>query len=403
MIARRTIAWAVAVLIPAAVLALATFSIPCSGADDDFDLPVLDLQDPPLADLDEAVPLSEALDQEIVQTDVATEVFRERYPNRHVKVEREVTLDTDGNYVNHGKWKMWGPTGTVVAEGQYNMGKQVGNWTRYLTRKESPVLSQFPFNQFKPPFVSHASYTDGVLDGDWVIFDADQKKCKHVPFKNGKRHGMAITWLPNGKMLRQASFDNGLPVGDVVQVEVKTGKPKKVATYVDGRQVFTKATHYKSGRQKKTEAVYLAPITVETEPDDFWSCRFAQYDAKGKALRHGPSEAWYTNGQSRVKGQYDRDKQVGQFTFWHPNGQKAAEGEFKSGQVHGPWVWWHANGQKATVGGFRDGKLVGKWRWWAENGRLTNQLVHDGTKTFSPDKMGPEAIARQPEKKAPSR
>ena len=35
------------------------------------------------------------------------EVIRERYPNRSVKIEREVTQDAEGNYVNHGSWKMW--------------------------------------------------------------------------------------------------------------------------------------------------------------------------------------------------------------------------------------------------------------------------------------------------------
>ena len=36
-----------------------------------------------------------------------TEIIRERYPNRAVKIEREVSQDENGNYINDGYWRMW--------------------------------------------------------------------------------------------------------------------------------------------------------------------------------------------------------------------------------------------------------------------------------------------------------
>jgi antitoxin component YwqK of YwqJK toxin-antitoxin module len=385
-----------------AVVLLAGVSDRVAIAGDQLGMPRLGLLQEPRAIATDDFASPESFTADSVRSTGRTEIFRERYPNRHVKVEREVTLDANGNYVNHGQWKMWSPNGTVLAEGQYEMGKMVGNWTRWHSRRDAVVLGQFPFNQFKPPFVSHATFVEGVLDGDWVIFDADQKKCKHVPFRKGKRHGMAIAWLPNGKILRQANFDNGLPVGDVVQVDVSSGKPKKVATYVEGREVYSKVSHYPTGRQKKTEAVFLAPVTRQTEADDYWNCRFAKFEAKGESLRHGLSKAWHANGQLRQEGQYDRGKQIGTFTFWHANGQKAAEGNYRDGRVDGRWVWWHANGQKATVGSFQHGKLVGDWRWWAEDGQLSHRIEHDGTKTFSMEKTK-DAVAHQPSRRIPSR
>ena len=71
------------------------------------------------------------------------EVVRERYPNTHVKIERETTLDSHGNYVNHGSWKMWDTAGNVVAEGQYNMGKRSGQWTRRINREQTELLSLY--------------------------------------------------------------------------------------------------------------------------------------------------------------------------------------------------------------------------------------------------------------------
>ena len=70
------------------------------------------------------------------------EVIRERYPDGKVKVERQVALDANGNYVNHGPWKLYSPSEVVVAEGQYDMGKRVGNWTRWLGKNDSKVFGQ---------------------------------------------------------------------------------------------------------------------------------------------------------------------------------------------------------------------------------------------------------------------
>src|SRR3954453_13874223 len=101
------------------------------------------------------------------------ELVRERYNDGKVRVERQVTLNGDGNYVNHGAWKMYAPSGDVAAEGQYNFGERNGSWTRWSGRKDSPVLNQFPFKDFKAPFMSQATFNNGKLEGDWIITDSN--------------------------------------------------------------------------------------------------------------------------------------------------------------------------------------------------------------------------------------
>ena len=312
-----------------------------------------------------------------VEENGAVETFTERYPNGKVKIERQVTLDTDGNYVNHGAWKMYNAAGKVVAEGQFALGRRVGIWSRWHDRNDSKVFTQAPFNRFQAPFLSQANFTGGQLDGEWIIYDSAQLKCSQVSIRNGKRHGLAVVWTTNGKILRQSSYDQGVPVGDVLQLNPQSGDVGRAATYVKGRQVVSKATNYNRGGPKKTQSQYLAPKTVEISPDDYWNVRFAEYETQGEHLRHGPSQAWHSNGQLQLSGKYDYDKRVGHFVYWHPNGQKAAEGEFANDVEVGTWVWWHENGQKAAIGQYDAGSLVGRWRWWNENGRLTKQTDYD--------------------------
>lgn len=316
------------------------------------------------------------------------EIVRERYPDGKVKIERQVTLDADGNYVNHGSWRLYSPSEVVVAEGQFDMGQRVGHWTRWLGRDDSKVFGQAPFNRFKPPYVSHATFAEGVMEGDWLVVDSDNKKMLQISLVNGKRHGLLITFLPTGKTFQQASYEHGVPVGDVLEADSKTGELKRVATYLDGRRIITKTAHYpgaKNGRNrqaeaaKKSEEMFLAATTVEKTSDDFWNVTLAEYESQGKDLLHGPSKMWFEDGKRQVEGSYQQGQRSGTFTYWYANGQVAATGEFVDDVPNDVWVWWHENGQKAAVGDYRDGALVGDWRWWSDDGKLAQEKTYHGT------------------------
>ena len=88
----------------------------------------------------------------------AVETIRERFPDGRLKIEREVTTDSAGNYVNHGTWRMWDAGGDLVAEGRYEMGRRTGHWMRRFHRDEAAVLSTAPFDQFEAPFVAKATF-----------------------------------------------------------------------------------------------------------------------------------------------------------------------------------------------------------------------------------------------------
>jgi antitoxin component YwqK of YwqJK toxin-antitoxin module len=326
------------------------------------------------------------------------EVVRERYPDGKIRIERQVTQDEQGNYVNHGAWRMLTTKGEVSAEGQYNMGQRVGHWIRWHGRNDSPILNEAPFNRFEAPFKSQANFTDGQLDGDWLITDANDRKVIQVSLKNGQRHGPAVTWLPNGKTFRQATYDQGVPVGDVLEANSKTGELTRVESYVDGRKVTTRTSYHSGNRQKKqTETMYLAATTNQQSPDEYWNLRLAKFSSEGKDLKHGPSKAWFANGRPQFDGFYQYGKRSGTFTYWHENGQVAATGEYQEDQPEGIWVWWHSNGQKSAIGKYQDGALIGEWRWWNEDGKLSKQHEYDGTESISSQDQDTFDIGARPD------
>jgi antitoxin component YwqK of YwqJK toxin-antitoxin module len=285
------------------------------------------------------------------------------------------------------------------------MGRRVGSWTRWLGKNDSKVFGQHPFNRFKPPFASQATFSEGVMDGDWLVVDADNNKMLQVSLTGGKRNGLMISFLPTGKTFRQASYDHGVPVGDVLEADSKTSELKRVATYIDGRRIVTKTAHFKRNRTrkgeelKKSEEMFLAATTVEKTPDSFWNVTLAEYESQGKDLHHGPSKMWFESGKRQVEGFYQQDQRSGTFTYWYANGQVAATGEFADDLPNDVWVWWHENGQKAAVGKYRAGALIDDWRWWSDDGKLAQEKTYNGTEATAASPKEVLELGRAPESK----
>jgi antitoxin component YwqK of YwqJK toxin-antitoxin module len=310
----------------------------------------------------------------------AVEVIRERFADGKVKIEREVTMDANGNYVNHGSWQMWDEAGKLIAEGRYDMGRRTGQWSRWCDRGAAPQLANPPFDEFDAPFVSRATLAAGELDGEWIISDAQGRKCSSVAFHCGRRNGKATLWQPDGQVYREAAFRNGVAVGEVRECNAD-GRLNTIATYVDGHQLVNKVTNFPGTDKKKSEAGYLTAAVNEVSPDDFWHLTFAAYAIRGEAQSHGLWRTWHANGQLESEGTYQFGQENGKFTWWHSNGQQAVEGQFVDGQEDGAWVWWHTNGQKAAQGNYHYGKLIGPWHGWADDGHLVQRTEYGDGQT----------------------
>lgn len=367
---------------PAAAAALeeATEEATATEPDDsslDFETP--EVQAPEVASEVQVPEINKELPAEGVgqaDPEATVELIKERYPNGDIKIEREVTQDSFGNYIHHGKWKMFDQQGNTIAQGQFVNNLRDGIWHRWHHRNESKLLSALPYSQFQEPFISEAHFKDGQISGKWIIYDAKQRKVSEWEFADGQRHGVSTWYLANGRKLREMTYRDGAIHGELVEWNVN-GEPVLRETYQDGRKLAPKVANYKNNpRAKQSEGMYLFAKIVPKTADDWWNCIPADFTQVGKDERHGVWTSWYPNGQKQMVGEYRNDIEVGRFTWWYDNGQKATEGEFKIGKPHGEWVWWHPNGQKATQGLYSLGNPTGRWSGWDESGRLTRAEDH---------------------------
>jgi antitoxin component YwqK of YwqJK toxin-antitoxin module len=313
----------------------------------------------------EPTPATEEPAAAIDETSVP-EVFRERYPNRAIKVERHVVLDSQLNYVNHGPWSWWDERGQLIARGEYRLGKRHGSWVRVHGNEKGTIFALPLYKGFERPLVSTATLEDGELHGAWTVADTKGRKASQLHFEKGKQHGQATWWHPTGQVQRTCHYKEGVIDGELKDFNVR-GEVVAREVYVDGfRQDVEVANHAKG--KKRTERSVLVPIPLQQY--DWFEATVTTDRIERPKVYHGPSVWWHPDGQKEMVGQYEQGVPNGTFTWWHANGQEHIIGQYSHGQQEGKWIWWYANGQKEMEGEYHKGQRVGKWAAWTDAGKI---------------------------------
>ena len=254
------------------------------------------------------------------------ELVVERYSDGSVKVERQVSLNEDGDFVNNGLFRALDQRGDYQGAGEFRMGQRHGQWERVFTRKEGNVLTEDAQKGFTPPFKSIASFDNGQLDGDWTISDAEDRVLMQWHFVRGRREGAWIWFSPNAAIRKQVTYENGQVSSNIVASD-GDGNLKVLHPYLDGRELVPAVVSYGRGR-KKYEGQILNPREITEVNVDWWNGVIEALVVKTEEQedRHGQWQFWHANGTLSRQGTYDRGQRVGMFTWWHANGQTKAQG-----------------------------------------------------------------------------
>ena len=315
------------------------------------------------------------------------ELIVERDDQGRVISERNVALDENQNFVNHGPLRVYNQRGEVIGGGEYEFGKKIGVWRRAFETFDAPVIRQNAVRGFRPPFQSQVNFTDGRLDGTWVITDAEGKTVVQWEFVNGKREGEWTWHGPTGEVRKQVKYQNGQVASDVVAFRGKDDV-RVLERYLDGRKLVKDSERYSNGRPKR-EGHVLLPLEVTRVRTNWWAGELFEevVQVEGERVRHGQFKFWHPNGRPSVVGSYEVGKEVGAFAWYYDNGQKQAEGYYEDGVKEGQWQQWYANGQRSGVGVYRDGDREGLWRTWHDNGMRQQELAYnDGEQVGDPRK-----------------
>jgi antitoxin component YwqK of YwqJK toxin-antitoxin module len=324
---------------------------------------------PPAAQEEEPVPADTAVSEEptpVVDETAVPEVFRERYPNRAIKVERHVVLDAQLNYINHGPWSWWDERGQLIARGEYRFGKRHGSWVRVHINEKGTIFAQPMYRGFERPLTSTATLVDGELHGAWTVADIKGRKASQFHFDHGKQHGTATWWHPTGQVQRTCNYKDGMIDGELKEFNAR-GELTAKETYTDGFRLDVETANHPKGK-KQSERSVLVPVAQQHF--NWFEGTVMTDKVERPKVYHGASIWWHVDGTKQMVGQYEQGVPNGTFTWWHANGQEHITGQYSHGEQEGKWIWWYANGQKQMEGEYHRGQRVGKWAAWAEDGKI---------------------------------
>ncbi len=302
-----------------------------------------------------------------IADDPAAELVRDRYPNGKPHVERKVTLDAEGNYVNHGEYRELSEKGELLVTGSYDHGQRTGMWAKFLNGTESPLFKTYPFNKLRPPFSSTVEFEINSMNGVWVISDRDKHIACEIQIQHGQRQGATTLYHPNGQIYLQANYEQGVLEGPSIEKN-QDGKVVREEIYTAGRKQIVETENY-SNKSVKSVTRYLTATLKVVQPDNWDNNTFANYAAANEKELHGEFVTYHDNGQVATKGSYHLGQLHGPYESWFRTGELSASGAYDHGQQQGDWVWRHGNGMKRAVATYEKGKVQGETRAWDEKGK----------------------------------
>lgn len=298
---------------------------------------------------------------------IVQEVVVQRFSNGKPQVERQVILDAEGNYINHGDYQERNEAGDLIVTGSYHHGLQDGPWLRFCDARDSDLFSKEPYSKFKAPFQSTVEFEKGKLHGLWTISDKEGRTVSQIHFAEGQRNGNAIWYHVNGAPLWQGEFRNGLLDGMFLEKDA-SGKLVREIRYHTGRKLEKKQELH-SNKKVKSEFQQYGPTQAIVTADDWNRSSLATYELRGTTVKHGIHSVYFENGSRRSAAYYEDGQLDGAFESWHSNGQKEVNGSYKQGMQDGQWDWWHPNGMRKSRVNYMRGEVKGDVLAWNDAGK----------------------------------
>lgn len=326
-----------------------------------------------------------------------TEVVRERYDDGAIKVEREVGLDEEHNFINHGSWTSWDRDGNMTGRGEFRMGVPHGQWVRWHESGAGKLFADPLYQGFKPPFRSELTLAEGLLHGAWRILDADDRLASEWNFVAGLRGGDSLWYAANGTVARKVVFRDGQLDGEAIDYG-PDGEVVHRALFVSGHELVKDMKVSPEG-EKLHEGWVLKSRRIIEPKYDWWNAHVTSEKATDAgAVRHGKWVFWHPNGARKTEGEYDQGRRSGEWTWWYENGQQRTVGAYLEDQPHGRWAWWRSNGIRQCSGMFDKGDETGVWSTWDPQGRLIQISDYSAPKAVpAAEDVAPLEVATVPE------
>lgn len=258
-----------------------------------------------------------------------------------VRLYPDGSIEVSGAYIDgalDGTWERRHPTGTVAERGAYAAGKKDGIWRQ--TSASGALLGEYTMQAGTG--VEKRWYESGALYSELALRD-------------GVPHGTAKQHAPEGGVLEISRYANGKLDGSRTTGTQRTLRIEE---------------SFQNGVRHGSRKIWQFHLLLAEE----------NYDRAGRL--DGAYTLWRTKKITRAKGEYDKGKRIGTWTWRDRADRKEREGAYAAGKRDGTWTeWWE--GKPTFQGTYASGKPDGTFTYWDRAGNeLGSFTIRGGTGTM---------------------
>lgn len=147
------------------------------------------------------------------------EMRETKYDNGQLKEQFSVLETEDGSFIKDGEYKTWFPSSQQESNGQYEKGKQQGNWKFWYSNGQMKSDYNFVRDTLDDPFKKWYENGQKLIEGTK---------------KMGKEVGPWTAWYENGQMSSKENYDQESNFEGTQTYWHKNGQKSKEISYVKG-------------------------------------------------------------------------------------------------------------------------------------------------------------------------
>lgn len=323
------------------------------------------------------------------------------------------SIGTRLNFQLDSIWVFYEENGAKEKEISYLYGKKNGYYITYATIDTDTSK--------KGSMVSKELYVDDIKQGLSYYYYNDEKLHKIIPFKDGKKEGLAkefsrdsliITlteyykdyfidreklnrkdkigrkqgvwkdFYPTDKVKIESNYLNDTlsgyyreydKNGNIIKL-IKYEKGKEITDTISEGKITLKNIFYDNGKLKYSGAFRDSlPVGIHREySENEEIIKAYEYNDFGRkigegivdklGLKQGKWRILYDDGSLQAIGEYKSNKKIGTWTYYFQGGNVEQTGKYSNGKPEGLWKWYYKDGklwrEENLVNGHEEGLYI---------------------------------------------
>jgi len=195
------------------------------------------------------------------------EMRETKYDNGQLKEQFSVLETEQGSFIKDGEYKTWFPSGQPESTGQYEEGKQMGNWKFWYSNGQMKSDYNLVYDTLDGALIKWYENGQKLIEGtkkmnneigSWTSwYENGQMNSKMNYDEEGKTDGLQTNWHNNGQKSSEENYSKGIKEGEFKFWDSQ-GKLYVTRTFKNGTDLNLPATY----KNKSGETLEL--MTDET-------------------------------------------------------------------------------------------------------------------------------------------